>query len=96
MFKSIGTAFGTTCAPIITAIVIATSAGALAVFLPGMPDVKAGPQAEDAATDRARPKADRLPILAKGAARLDKVYDRQRFFDVLRSASERPSLERLG
>jgi hypothetical protein len=84
------------CAPIITAIVVATFAGALAVFLPGMPDMKAGPQAEAAAADRARPKADRLPILAKGPARPDKVYDRQRFFDVLRSASERPSLERLG
>jgi hypothetical protein len=54
MFKSIRKAFGITCAPIITAIVVATFAGALAVFLPGMPDMKAGPQAEAAAADRAR------------------------------------------
>jgi hypothetical protein len=71
----------TTRAPIFIAIVVATFAGALAVLLPGMPDVKAGLQTKAAPVSQARPKADRLPIFA---------------FDVLRSASERPPLERLG
>jgi hypothetical protein len=96
MFKSIHSPLATSRAPIFIAIVVATFAGALAVLLPGMPDVKAGLQTKAAPVSQARPKADRLPIFAKGAARPDKVYDRQRFFDVLRWASERPPLERLG
>jgi hypothetical protein len=68
MFKSIRTPLATTRAPIITAIVVATFAGALAVLLPGLPDAKAGPQAKAAAVSQARPKADRLPILPGGAA----------------------------
>jgi hypothetical protein len=68
MFKSIRTPLANMRAPIITAILVATLAGGLAVLLPGMPDATAGLQAKPAAVSQARPKADRLPILPRGAA----------------------------
>jgi hypothetical protein len=91
MFKSIRTPLATTRAPIFTAVLVATLAGGLAVLLPGMPDVKAGPQAKAAAVDQARPKADRLPILPKGAACSSPGWpndERTCQFDIRRPANE--------
>jgi hypothetical protein len=90
MFKLIRTPLGTTRAPIITAILVATVAGGSALLLPSIPDVNAGPQATAAAVSQARPKADRLPILAKGAAcSLGSPNDAQaRQFDMRSPAGE--------
>jgi hypothetical protein len=77
-----------------TAILAATLAGALAVLLPGVPEVKAEPQAT-AAFAQVQSKTDRLPILAKGAACSSfgwPNYEPACQFDKSRPADEMPTV----
>jgi hypothetical protein len=89
MIKSIRAPLGTAVTSI-SAILAATLAGGLAVLLPGVPEVKAEPQATGAVS-QAHSKTDRLPILAKGAACSSlgwPDYEQRCQFDMSRPADE--------